>query len=174
MNSRVSGRFQRAAALLFVVVGVGLGLAATPVAEAATAKKSTRPSSQKTWKKPVAAKKSSRARSAARAEPPSRSHGQSAGLHRTDDPLSLRSSVALVIEQDTGQILFSKNPDAVLPIASITKLMTAMIVTEAGQPLDEELQITQDDVDTEKCEPVMPSSTALRFIASTKAGSPPG
>jgi D-alanyl-D-alanine endopeptidase (penicillin-binding protein 7) len=38
----------------------------------------------------------------------------------------------------------------VLPIASITKLMTAMVVLESAQPLDEELTITQDDVDTEK------------------------
>ena len=47
-------------------------------------------------------------------------------------------------------MLFSKNPQAVLPIASITKLMTALVVTEAGLPLDEMLTITQDDVDTEK------------------------
>jgi D-alanyl-D-alanine endopeptidase (penicillin-binding protein 7) len=64
--------------------------------------------------------------------------------------LDLRSSVALVVDQDTQQVLFSKNPDAVLPIASITKLMTAMVVMEAGLSLDERLIITQDDVDTEK------------------------
>ena len=37
-----------------------------------------------------------------------------------------------------------------LPIASITKLMTALVVTEARLPLDEMLTVTQDDVDTEK------------------------
>jgi serine-type D-Ala-D-Ala endopeptidase (penicillin-binding protein 7) len=47
-------------------------------------------------------------------------------------------------------VLFSKNPQAVLPIASITKLMTALVVTEAGLSLDETLTISQDDVDTEK------------------------
>jgi D-alanyl-D-alanine endopeptidase (penicillin-binding protein 7) len=78
------------------------------------------------------------------------SFGQRAGLHDTADPLDLRSSVALVIDQDTQQVLFSKNPDAVLPIASITKLMTAMVVLEAGLPLDEQLSISQEDVDTEK------------------------
>ena len=78
------------------------------------------------------------------------SFGQRAGLHGTADPLDLRSSVALVIDQDTQQVLFSKNPDAVLPIASITKLMTAMIVLEAGLSLDERLAISQEDVDTEK------------------------
>ena len=78
------------------------------------------------------------------------SAGQRAGLHQTDDPLSLRSSVALVIDQDTEQVLFSKNPEAVLPIASITKLMTALVVVEAGLSLDERLSITQDDVDVFK------------------------
>jgi D-alanyl-D-alanine endopeptidase (penicillin-binding protein 7) len=78
------------------------------------------------------------------------SAGQRAGLHETDDPLSLKSSVALVIDQDTQQVLFSKNPEAVLPIASITKLMTALVVVEAGLSLDERLSITQEDVDVFK------------------------
>ncbi|MBT9488800.1 MAG: D-alanyl-D-alanine endopeptidase [Rubrivivax sp.] len=78
------------------------------------------------------------------------SYGQIAGLHGTDDPLNLKSSVALVIDQDTDEVLFSKNSDAVLPIASITKLMTAMVVVQAGQSLDEMLTVTQEDVDTEK------------------------
>jgi len=84
------------------------------------------------------------------AEPTSVSFGHVAGLHSTDDPLSLKSSVALVLDQDTDEVLFSKNPQAVLPIASITKLMTALVVTEAKLPLDETLTITQEDIDTEK------------------------
>jgi len=78
------------------------------------------------------------------------SFGELAGLHGTDDPLNLASSVALVVDQNTDQVLFSKNPDAVLPIASITKLMTAMVVTAADQSLDETISISQEDVDTEK------------------------
>ncbi len=78
------------------------------------------------------------------------SFGKLAGLHATSDPLELKSSVALVVDQDTDQVLFSKNSSAVLPIASITKLMTALVVLEAGMPLDERLTITQEDVDTEK------------------------
>lgn len=78
------------------------------------------------------------------------SFGQRAGLHGTADPLDLKSSVALVVDQDTQQVLFSKNSDAVLPIASITKLMTAMVVLEAGLSLEEQLSISQEDVDTEK------------------------
>jgi D-alanyl-D-alanine endopeptidase (penicillin-binding protein 7) len=76
--------------------------------------------------------------------------GQMYGLHAVDDPLDLKSSVALVMDQDTDEVLFSKNPQAVLPIASITKLMTALLVVEAGQSLDEKLTITDADKDTEK------------------------
>ncbi|MBP6224723.1 MAG: serine hydrolase, partial [Rhizobacter sp.] len=76
--------------------------------------------------------------------------GELAGLRSTADDLDLKSSVALVMDQDTNEILFSKNSQAVLPIASITKLMTAVVVTDAALPLDEVLTITQDDVDTEK------------------------
>jgi D-alanyl-D-alanine endopeptidase (penicillin-binding protein 7) len=78
------------------------------------------------------------------------SQGQRLGLRATPDRLALRSSVAFVIDEDTGEVLFSKNETAVLPIASITKLMTALIVTEAGQPLEQVLTITQADVDTLK------------------------
>lgn len=73
------------------------------------------------------------------------SEGQLAGLHRIDDPLDLKSSVALVVDQDTDEILFEKNPDAVLPIASITKLMTAIVTLDAGLPLDEQLVVTKYD-----------------------------
>jgi serine-type D-Ala-D-Ala endopeptidase (penicillin-binding protein 7) len=78
------------------------------------------------------------------------SMGQVLGLHATSDELSLRSSVAYVIDQDTHEVLFSKNDQAVLPIASITKLMTGVLVSEAHLSLDEPLTITQEDVDTEK------------------------
>jgi len=73
--------------------------------------------------------------------------GQASGLHAGVDPLALRSSVALVVDQDTDQVLFSKNPGAVLPIASLTKLMTALVVVEAGLPLDEPVSIGQADLD---------------------------
>lgn len=78
------------------------------------------------------------------------SFGALAGLRDTDDPLDLKSSVALVLDQDTDEVLLAKNTDAVLPIASITKLMTALVVVEARQPLDEVLTITTEDIDTEK------------------------
>jgi D-alanyl-D-alanine endopeptidase (penicillin-binding protein 7) len=78
------------------------------------------------------------------------SYGQLAGLHSVSDRLDLKSSVALVIDQDTHEVLFSKNDSAVLPIASLTKLMTGTIVSEAKLPMDDMITITQDDVDTEK------------------------
>ena len=84
------------------------------------------------------------------ATPPKLSFGQIAGLHSALDPLSLKSSVALVIDQETQEVLFSKNDHAVLPIASLTKLMTGVIISGANLPTDEVLTITQDDVDTEK------------------------
>ena len=55
--------------------------------------------------------------------------------------MGLKSNVALVVDQDTSQVLFSKNPEAVLPIASLTKLMTALVVVEAKLPLDEMLEV---------------------------------
>jgi serine-type D-Ala-D-Ala endopeptidase (penicillin-binding protein 7) len=78
------------------------------------------------------------------------SFGEVAGLHAAADPLDLKSSVALVIDQDTREVLFSKNDKAVLPIASLTKLMTGLVISEANLPSDEVVTISQADVDTEK------------------------
>ncbi len=84
------------------------------------------------------------------AAPARPSVGQVLGLHDSTDPLDLKSSVALVVDQDTNEVLFSKNSGAVLPIASITKLMTALVVAESKASLDDVLTISQDDIDTEK------------------------
>jgi D-alanyl-D-alanine endopeptidase (penicillin-binding protein 7) len=138
-----------------LLAGMFTALAAAPMAGMAakssgkTASKSTAKSSGTKASRTAKSSRSSR-RAVVRAAPPRPSFGQIRGLHASDDPLDLKSSVALVIDQDTQQVLFSKNPQAVLPIASITKLMTALIVTEAQQPLDETLIISQADVDTEK------------------------
>ncbi|MGE8396527.1 MAG: D-alanyl-D-alanine endopeptidase [Comamonas sp.] len=93
------------------------------------------------------------------------SFGQMAGLHQVQDPLDLKSSVALVMDQDTNEVLFRKNDHAVLPIASITKLMTGLLVAEAHLPMDEMITITQDDVDTEKH-----SSSRLRVGTTLSRG----
>ena len=78
------------------------------------------------------------------------SFGQMAGLHGASDPLDLRSSVALVIDQETNEVLLRKNDQAVLPIASLTKLMTGLVISDANLNMSEMITITQDDVDTEK------------------------
>jgi len=78
------------------------------------------------------------------------SFGQIAGLHGAHDSLDLKSSVALVIDQDTSEVLFSKNDKAILPIASLTKLMTGLVLSEAHLPMSEMITISQADVDTEK------------------------
>ena len=97
--------------------------------------------------------------------PPRFSYGQIAGLHGAHDELELKSSVALVIDQDTREVLFRKNDHAVLPIASLTKLMTGVIISGAKLPMDEMITLTQDDVDTEKG-----SSSRLRVGTSLTRG----
>src|SRR5450755_136942 len=59
----------------------------------------------------------------------------------------LKSSSVLVIDQSDSSVLYSRHPDVAMPIASITKLMTALVVLDAKQPLDEQIQITQADRD---------------------------
>lgn len=76
--------------------------------------------------------------------------GDIAGLHLTRDPLALQSNVALVMDQNTSEVLFEKNANVALPIASLTKLMTALVVVEARQDLEEMLEVTPDDIDREK------------------------
>ena len=68
------------------------------------------------------------------------------GLRGQHDDLSLKSSVAMVVNQDTKDVYFEKNSSVSLPIASITKLMTAMVVLDSKLPLDETLVINSEDV----------------------------
>ncbi len=75
------------------------------------------------------------------------SHGRRSGLQFTTDPLGLNSTVGLVMDAQTGELLYSKNDNAVLPIASITKLMTATVIAEAGLPMDEAITVSDADID---------------------------
>ncbi len=106
----------------------------------------------KTTKVAQAAKPAPKVRKAAKAKAVDTrpSFGRLAGLHQGGDALDLRSSVALVIDQDTQEILVRKNDLAVLPIASLTKLMTGLVISDANLPQTEMIAITQEDVDTEK------------------------
>lgn len=76
---------------------------------------------------------------------PRLSTGERLGLRAAHDPLELSSSVALVVDQNTSEVLFSKNDTAVLPIASLTKLMTGLVIADANLPLDEQITISEED-----------------------------
>ena len=61
--------------------------------------------------------------------------------------LKLGSANAVVLEADSDRLVYSKAADTVTPIASVTKLMTAMVVLDANQPMDEPIEIDKDDID---------------------------
>ncbi len=61
--------------------------------------------------------------------------------------LRLSSNKALIINQNTGEIIYAKNTNQPTPIASITKLMTAMVMLDAKQSLDDEISVSDQDVD---------------------------
>jgi serine-type D-Ala-D-Ala endopeptidase (penicillin-binding protein 7) len=68
-------------------------------------------------------------------------------VSRQSSDLVLRSASVLVQDQRTGKCLVQKKEDAILPIASLTKLMTAMVVLDAGMNLEETITILPEDVD---------------------------
>ena len=68
----------------------------------------------------------------------------------TGGDLRLASSKALIINQNTGEVLYAKSTDQPTPIASVTKLMTAMVVLDAHQSPDELLTVSEAEVDTLK------------------------
>lgn len=67
------------------------------------------------------------------------------GLRTTPDRLALSSSVAYMIDQDTGEVLFEKNADVTLPIASVTKLMTVLVIAQSDLPMNQRLRVTRED-----------------------------
>ena len=72
------------------------------------------------------------------------------GLHHTQDPLELKSSVALVVDLNNNTRLFEKNAQAVLPIASLTKLMTALVVLDSLQTMEDFVAIEEEDTQLDK------------------------
>lgn len=77
-------------------------------------------------------------------------HGQASTISSNRSVPKLHSAIALIYDHETQRPLYAKNSDAQAPIASISKLMTAMVVLDAQQPLDEELSIDMADIDTLK------------------------
>ncbi len=163
--------FSRAAsALLTLAVSASLVFAASSLATSTAAVAKTQTAQQKAQAKRVAASKKAqksqwvRAKSGKRVVakgknrksrmavivPAKPTFGQLAGLHNMQDDLALKSSVAFVVDQDTNEVLFRKNDAAVLPIASLTKLMTGVIISEAKLSLSDIVTITEADIDTEK------------------------
>lgn len=67
-----------------------------------------------------------------------------------EESLAVKSSVALVMEEGTQDVLFSRNTKVALPIASITKLMTSLVVLDSHPSMDEMITVTTDDLDIEK------------------------
>jgi len=74
---------------------------------------------------------------------------QRKGAKKSDD-VFLRSAVALVLDATSGETLIAKNEDAVLPIASITKLMTAIVILDADLNLEQRVAISDEDYDLVK------------------------
>ncbi len=128
-------------------------------AAAPASQTTTTPAAKKAAAKPKAKAKSRKV--VAVADKPS--FGDMEGLQYTQDPLELKSNAALVIDQENAQVLFEKNANVSLPIASITKLMTSLVVLEANQDMDEVLEVTNEDIDTEKG-----SSSRLRIGSKLK------
>jgi len=106
-----------------------------------TAKKKAAPKTQKQVRTSTTRAKSTKAPDEKRP-----SFAAAMGLRGNQDDLNLKSSVALIVDRQTHEVLFEKNAHAALPIASITKLMTSLVVLEAQMPLDETIVIEQSDV----------------------------
>ena len=139
---------------LCLLVAVPLASHANDKEAARKANAAKKPAAQQTAKNntKTATKPTPKVRKVAKnnATEPRASFGRVAGLHQSSDALDLRSSVALVIDQDTHEVLLRKNDHAVLPIASLTKLMTALVINDGNLSPNEMITITQEDVDTEK------------------------
>lgn len=91
---------------------------------------------------------------AALASPPT---ARSGSITRPD----VRSSIALVVDARDSSVIFAQRDDTVRPIASITKLMTALVVLDGGQSLDEVITISREDRNTEL-------SSASRLAVGTR------
>lgn len=127
---------------LFLLVAAGLAISMLSVdAQAATGKKVVATKRQQV--KPVA-------KQATRGKLVRKRQAEPRQLVDADGDPILRSAAAVVIDQSSGAVLFEKNAATQVPIASITKLMTAMVVLDAKPDMQEELVIGKEDVDTLK------------------------
>ena len=75
-------------------------------------------------------------------------HRRAHRVAHAEQRLSLRSAAAIVQDAETGEVLYDKNANTVVPIASISKLMTAMVLLDAGVDLRQDVTISTADMDT--------------------------
>ena len=120
--------------LIAVATAIGLMLAPLAADAAAGPKKKVSVTKRHHAAKPKRAKAASQADAAP-------SHAAA------ERDLAIRSSSVAVVDQESGTVLIEKNADSIVPIASITKLMTAMVALDAEPSLDETLTISEEDVD---------------------------
>lgn len=135
----IAGRIFLAIACLCIGLGVG-----TAPAEAATKKK--RPVAGKS----AVVKKTAKSKSATPHSPKYAPPRHTPIVQVNPGGPQVQSTSALVAEMNSGSVLFEKNANAVVPIASITKLMTAMVVLDSKPGLDEILTIEESDIDNLK------------------------
>jgi D-alanyl-D-alanine endopeptidase (penicillin-binding protein 7) len=128
------------ALLAFLLFSVFTGL---PVLAQTVTKRAQNAAEKAATKKPV---RVTVTKAAAKTQAVRPSSAAVVGLRGQSDELNLKSSAAMVVSQETKDVLFEKNPGVALPIASITKLMTAMVVLDANLPLDEVITINPEDV----------------------------
>jgi len=137
---------------------IGTAQAATPKEKTVTSKKVAKPASRVVKKK---AKSTAKAKTTAKVKVASNrkavnAKGRKAQIAKASafesDGVTprLASSAVAVIDQSTGNVLFEKNAHQIVPIASITKLMTAMVALDAQPSLSEPLTISEADIDTLK------------------------
>ena len=151
-------RWLRVAIAFFVMIGVGLTpLGSVYAVEKSKAKsassrktetaipKSKKAASSSRGKKSATVKTAKSATVQKRAISPAKVVG--GGRQQDDSPLAVQSGSALVVEQGGGGALYQKNANVVVPIASITKLMTAMVVLDAAPDLQGSITISDEDVD---------------------------
>lgn len=140
--------------LLYMVVGLAL----TPLQGEAASKKHRKASTVSTIKHKVSSKSSKAQRvtryKASRVNVKLRksysinqAYAYAPDSYDGISPLNLASAKALVINQNTNEVIYAKNTNAPTPIASVTKLMTAMVVLDSGANLQEEVVVTNEDVD---------------------------
>ena len=79
------------------------------------------------------------------------SNSKSPNLYvKNSKSLKVRSLKAIVVNQDSGEVIYQKNADSKASIASLTKLMTAMVVLDSGSDLSKKIKITKADIDRVK------------------------